>query len=395
LKLEKKGEDQQKADLNQMLGAMEQAIIDMAKKMGLDGDLGPDIYKKLQDAIDEAKKGNTKPLQDLMDEIKKKSNKAADLLTALDAFKKASDLLQEVDKDGPLDAAKLKELEDLLGKFPQPLKDALNKSFADLKNWNDILKDLADTPADPGGAVDPGLGALLDLLGLGVGGYPGAYPADAGYGAYPADAGYGAYPADPGYAVDPGYAAGAMAANAAAPPAAPSPAPGGALGGKVVLWNPTANRAGVAYVLNDQFAYEMKPGDQQELDTAGGGAWTIAFDRGGNLGEARYSLGEGTYEFTLTSAGWDLARKQYRVTIDATGLRVDFNYLLDGQPAVVKAGATSTHTSLSPVEIVFDPGDGSGPVQKTLDTGAYKIGASADQKRLELSAAAPGLLSKR
>ena len=212
---------------------------------------------------------------------------------------KAQALLQDVGK-GPLDDKKLQELKDVLAKFPVPsAKDSLLASLGDVQKWNDWMKDMAkNQPAPPEGGLpgDPGFPIA-----------PG-FPVEPGYPVYPADPGY---VGDPGVVVVGGDSAGmAVATPAASAVAEAAPAPPTAIptaGGKVLLQNLQANGGSVNYVLNDLHAYEMKAGQQQELAARAAGPWTIAFDRGGNFGTAKYALTGGTYLFTLTDKGWDLA----------------------------------------------------------------------------------------
>jgi hypothetical protein len=162
----------------------------------------------------------------------------------------------------------------------------------------------------------------------------------------------------------------------------------------VILLNPKTNPAGVNYVLNSRYSYDMQPGERQQLKSTAKG-WLVSFDRGGKYGTARYTVTDGTYQFVLTDKGWDLVRKQYRVTIDNSRLSGDFGYLADGKKAVVKAGQTATHVGARPIEIVFDRGDGGQPARKLLESGYYQVGVDAQKGRLELFAASDSKLAQR
>ena len=295
-------EEQEKAGLNKMLGTMEQALLDFLAQKIPGGAFGAAVEKTFKDAFAEAAKGNFKPLQDLIDAINKDvadPQAKQDLIAAIEAYMKAQALLQDVGK-GPLDDKKLQELKDILAKFPVPsAKDSLLASLGDIQKWNDWMKDMAkNQPAPPADGLPGGPG----------------FPVAPGF---PVDPGYPVYPADPGYAGDPGVVVvgGDSAGMAVATPAASAiaevaPAPPTAIptaGGKVLLQNLQANGATVNYVLNELHAYEMKAGQQQELAARAAGPWTVAFDRGGNSGTAQYALTGGTYLFTLTDKGWDLA----------------------------------------------------------------------------------------
>lgn len=64
----------------------------------------------------------------------------------------------------------------------------------------------------------------------------------------------------------------------------------------------------VNYTLDDAHNYTMGAGQSQKLTSKG--AWIITFGRGGDLGNAKYTLTEGTYEFVVGDhGGWDIRRK--------------------------------------------------------------------------------------
>jgi hypothetical protein len=305
-KLTKKAKDKQKAALNQMLGALEVMI------NGLGSNLPANEQKELNEAIEEAKKGNFKPLDDF---IKKQKGKPATktLTDLLDAFKKAAELNQDVNKGKPLDDQKLKDLEKAINALPQlppGMKKQLMDGLAEIIKWNDILKLLP--PVGPGGPGFPGWP-----------GFPGG-PGFPGFPGYPV----GGYPGYPGYPVGP-------------PPIVPGPpipdATGSGASGVVVLRNLKDNGATVSYVLSDRHPYDMKAGEYQTLKLTSKDHWVVSFDRGGSFGTARYKVTLGTYKFIVTDKGWDLVQKEFKVTIDNSNLEGDFSYLVDGQQATVKA----------------------------------------------------------
>jgi hypothetical protein len=129
----------------------------------------------------------------------------------------------------------------------------------------------------------------------------------------------------------------------------------------------------------------MEAGQELQFESPAG--TLIKFDRGGDLGTARYSLTEGVYEFKLTDQGWDLYRKIFRVTLDNSANESDFNYLADGELALVSAGETRTHESSFPVVISFDPGNEE-PVQLALPTGDYMIAVNPETELWDLFVAA-------
>jgi hypothetical protein len=85
--------------------------------------------------------------------------------------------------------------------------------------------------------------------------------------------------------------------------AAPTPATPTAT---VQIWNSAGQRVPVVFLANSR---NVTLSDGQSHTLYGAGAQTIEFDRGGGYGTARYELAAGEYEFTLTSRGWDLAKK--------------------------------------------------------------------------------------
>jgi len=90
-------------------------------------------------------------------------------------------------------------------------------------------------------------------------------------------------------------------------PAAPTP-----LGGPIEINFPASQQGKVNYSLNN-YKYSIGPGESQVIQSDR--AWVIAFDRGSNLGTARYSLTPGnTYEFSGTEKGWNLHKKKQTQT---------------------------------------------------------------------------------
>lgn len=74
----------------------------------------------------------------------------------------------------------------------------------------------------------------------------------------------------------------------------------------VTILNP--QDGSVNYTLDDAHTYTMGAGESQRLTSKG--AWIIAFGRGGDLGNAKYTLTEGTYEFVVGDrGGWDIRRR--------------------------------------------------------------------------------------
>jgi hypothetical protein len=61
--------------------------------------------------------------------------------------------------------------------------------------------------------------------------------------------------------------------------------------------------APLSYALNE-YSYQIEPGDHQDLTTDR--TWVIAFNRGGDFGDAEYTLESGTYTFGPSDHGWEL-----------------------------------------------------------------------------------------
>ncbi len=72
----------------------------------------------------------------------------------------------------------------------------------------------------------------------------------------------------------------------------------------VVIRNNNGKGAAVAFLLNDK-AEELRDGQARSFTGSG---QVIEFDRGGELGTARYELSGGLYQFTVSENGWDLVK---------------------------------------------------------------------------------------
>jgi hypothetical protein len=120
-----------------------------------------------------------------------------------------------------------------------------------------------------------------------------------------------------------------------------------------LLMNPETNGASVEYVIANR-NYSMKPKFTQHL--APGRTWIIQFDRGENFGTAKYTLTAGTYLFGPSERGWDLHRRQFKVTIDNSNSADVFYYNVDNTQAEVAGGETAEHTSSYPILVRFDRG---------------------------------------
>ncbi|HVC92815.1 MAG TPA: hypothetical protein VND64_03945 [Pirellulales bacterium] len=134
--------------------------------------------------------------------------------------------------------------------------------------------------------------------------------------------------------------------------------------GGALLINPKKSGATVRYVVNGD-AYVMEPGMSQALPS--GTRWVVAFDRGGSVGSAKYTLAEGTYQFAPTDDGWDLYQRRFDVTIDNARNPKDFHFVLDTQRLVVRAGQTKTISSKYPIMLQYDRGNSTKVASKKLN----------------------------
>jgi hypothetical protein len=73
-------------------------------------------------------------------------------------------------------------------------------------------------------------------------------------------------------------------------------------GSSITLINPQESQRAVDYTL-DSTADSLDPDQSTVYD---GGTRVITFDRGGNFGQAQYTLQPGTYRFTGSDHGWEL-----------------------------------------------------------------------------------------
>lgn len=83
-----------------------------------------------------------------------------------------------------------------------------------------------------------------------------------------------------------------------------------------IVRNPARSGGPVAFVVDDENEVALDEGQSHSLVT--GGAYTIEFDRGGDFGSAKKTLGPGVYEFVVTDHGWDLVNPK---EVDRTAAR--------------------------------------------------------------------------
>ncbi|HUE14442.1 MAG TPA: hypothetical protein VMR25_09785 [Planctomycetaceae bacterium] len=82
----------------------------------------------------------------------------------------------------------------------------------------------------------------------------------------------------------------------------------------ITLLNPAETRQTVSYTLGAS-QDSLEPTQSMDYD---GGTQVITFDRGGNFGQAQYTLEPGTYKFVATNQGWDLNSVTQQASIDDT-----------------------------------------------------------------------------
>jgi hypothetical protein len=148
--------------------------------------------------------------------------------------------------------------------------------------------------------------------------------------------------------------------------------------GKTCLLNPENTGNTINYSLNE-YPYSMAPGQSQYVD----GGYVVAFDNGRGA-QRQYTLMDGSYRFIVGPQGWDLKSTTFKVTIDNSSYSADFNFSINDEPGVVRAGQAVEVQSPYPVEISFDRGDGGEPARKRLTDGTYQVGLNASQRHLEL-----------
>jgi len=139
--------------------------------------------------------------------------------------------------------------------------------------------------------------------------------------------------------------------------------------------------AQVNYNINGH-PYTMHAKYRQPL--AAGRTWVLAFDRGGSFGEARYTLSEGTYKFSMTEEGWALFKYTFDVKIDNGENPFDFLYVVNNEHQGLPAGAVNRHSDLYPLLVRFDNGKGLTKA-KRIETGTYEV-AVTQENTLDLFA---------
>lgn len=152
-------------------------------------------------------------------------------------------------------------------------------------------------------------------------------------------------------------------------------------GGTVVV-NPSSSRATINYNINGNH-YVMEPGMRQKLP--GDRKWVIEFDRGQNFGQSAYTLAPGTYHFTPSDLGWQLYRQRFDVVLDNSQSNQEFHFVFQGEDTAVPAQATKSISSIYPIIVRFDRGNGADFVAKEIKaSGDVQIGVNATDNLWDL-----------
>lgn len=150
----------------------------------------------------------------------------------------------------------------------------------------------------------------------------------------------------------------------------------------IMLCNRLSSKATINYNLNGNH-YVMEPGMAQRLENDR--PWTVDFDRGQSFGPATYSLEPGTYHFTPSDQGWQLFKQRFDVVLDNSQSPQEFNFLFQGEAMTVPAGGTKTLTSMYPIVVKFDRGNGSEFSVKMMHfSGNVQVGVNAEDNLWDL-----------
>ena len=136
--------------------------------------------------------------------------------------------------------------------------------------------------------------------------------------------------------------------------------------GGILLMN--AGASPVNYTIDGRRS-TMEPDYQQVIPHS---RVTIAFDRGGSFGHARYGIDQGWYKFTATDRGWELYKHTAEITLDNSDNPFSFMYVLGNQRQTLQPGYRQKHTGVYPLELKFDNGKGQ-TTRKTLSEGDFKV----------------------
>jgi hypothetical protein len=78
-----------------------------------------------------------------------------------------------------------------------------------------------------------------------------------------------------------------------------------------IIRNPVSSGGAVSFVVDEDREVALAEGQSHKVANHGGSI--VEFDRGGDFGTARKTLGSGLYEFVATERGWDLVSSKDRI----------------------------------------------------------------------------------
>jgi len=331
--------DETKGELSELIEDLADDAIDE-----IDGKIGRNIEETVE-ALEDLKKGDPSKLKELLKngevtQVVKEKAEAA--LAAHEAAVGIENGATQGFVDGKID-----QIEDTLNDLPDG--DKFKDQFNHVENANDYTKivDLITRGGTPGGG---GVGPV----GFGGGGQGGIAIDHIDWSRLPD--------------------------NSLLVYGATAPAPQGT-GKPIQISNPAANGATISYVISGH-QFKMDAGQSQKLEDKN---WVIEFHKGGNLGNARFSLRPGYYEFTMGENGWEFFRKTQVVVIDNSAYAGDFNYLLNGETQTVGGLDIKQHEVGGTAIIEFDAGDGRKSITRELRGGeTYRIGVDVRTGKLDI-----------
>jgi len=151
----------------------------------------------------------------------------------------------------------------------------------------------------------------------------------------------------------------------------------------VLLINAADTGAKVTYNV-DGYRYTMAPGQTQKLSPTTT-SWTVEYDRGASFGPASYTVTQGTYYFVPTDRGWQLYRQRFDVVLDNSQSNQEFNFLVNDEKMVVPANGTKTISSIYPMVIRYDRGNGTELTARMLNfSGIVQIGVNVADNRWDV-----------
>lgn len=150
----------------------------------------------------------------------------------------------------------------------------------------------------------------------------------------------------------------------------------------IMLVNPRSTQVTVNYNINGNH-YIMEPGMAQRLPPAD--RWLLEYDRGASFGPATYELKPGTYHFTPSDQGIQTFQQRYDVVLDNSQSKQEFNFIYNGENMVVPANGTKSLTSMYPLVIKYDRGNGAGFAVKSINfAGNVQVGVNAADNMWDL-----------